>query len=52
MPFAYSALTRVWISDTDARGVVYHSRSMPSFAQARTEYHRHLGSLGIDGPST
>lgn len=52
MPFAYSALTRVWISDTDARGVVYHSRSTASVDQAQTEYPRHLGSLGIDGPST
>jgi acyl-CoA thioester hydrolase len=48
-PFKYSALTRVWFSDTDAQGVVYYGRYLPYFDHARTEYHRHLGSLGIDG---
>ncbi|MSO95132.1 MAG: acyl-CoA thioesterase [Thermoleophilia bacterium] len=48
-PFKYSALTRVWFSDTDAQGVVYYGRYMPYFDHARTEYHRHLGSLGIEG---
>jgi acyl-CoA thioester hydrolase len=42
-PFRYSALTRVWFSDTDAQGVVYYGRYMPYFDHARTEYHRHLG---------
>ncbi len=42
-PFGYSALTRVWFSDTDAQGVVYYGRYMPYFDHARTEYHRHLG---------
>src|SRR6186713_2889605 len=48
-PFKYSALTRVWFSDTDAQGVVYYGRYLPYFDHARTEYHRHLGSLGLDG---
>ena len=42
--FRYSALTRVWFSDTDAQGVVYYGRYLPYFDHARTEYHRHLGS--------
>jgi acyl-CoA thioester hydrolase len=48
-PFGYSALTRVWFSDTDAQGVVYYGRYLPYFDHARTEYHRHLGSLRVDG---
>lgn len=48
-PFKYSALTRVWFSDTDAQGVVYYGRYLPYFDHARTEYHRHLGSLGVVG---
>jgi acyl-CoA thioester hydrolase len=48
-PFKYSALTRVWFSDTDAQGVVYYGRYLPYFDHARTEYHRHLGSLAIEG---
>ena len=48
-PFRYSALTRVWFSDTDAQGVVYYGRYLPYFDHARTEYHRHLGlSLGLE----
>ena len=46
-PFKYSALTRVWFSDTDAQGVVYYGRYLPYFDHARTEYHRHLGTLGV-----
>jgi acyl-CoA thioester hydrolase len=46
-PFKYSALTRVWFSDTDAQGVVYYGRYLPYFDHARTEYHRHLGKLGV-----
>ena len=45
-PFKYSALTRVWFSDTDAQGVVYYGRYLPYFDHARTEYHRHLGRFG------
>ena len=45
-PFKYSALTRVWFSDTDAQGVVYYGRYLPYFDHARTEYHRHLGQVG------
>jgi len=48
-PFKYAALTRVWFSDTDAQGVVYYGRYLPYFDHARTEYHRHLGSLWTDG---
>jgi acyl-CoA thioester hydrolase len=48
-PYKYSALARVWFSDTDAQGVVYYGRYLPYFDHARTEYHRHLGSLAIDG---
>jgi acyl-CoA thioester hydrolase len=43
-PFKYSALARVWFSDTDAQGVVYYGRYLPYFDHARTEYHRHLGT--------
>ena len=48
-PFKYSALNRVWFSDTDAQGVVYYGRYLPYFDHARVEYHRHLGTLAIDG---
>ena len=48
-PFKYSALARVWFSDTDAQGVVYYGRYLPYFDHARTEYHRHLGWLTIPG---
>jgi acyl-CoA thioester hydrolase len=43
-PFKYSALARVWFSDTDAQGIVYYGRYLPYFDHARTEYHRHLHS--------
>jgi acyl-CoA thioester hydrolase len=46
-PFKYSAITRVWFSDTDAQGVVYYGRYLPYFDHARTEYHRHLGIPGL-----
>lgn len=45
-PFKYSAIARVWFSDTDAQGVVYYGRYLPYFDHARTEYHRHLGGSG------
>jgi len=48
-PFKYSALNRVWFSDTDAQGVVYYGRYLPYFDHARTEYHRHLGNLHVQG---
>jgi len=48
-PFKYSAVARVWFSDTDAQGIVYYGRYLPYFDHARTEYHRHLGSVGIEG---
>jgi acyl-CoA thioester hydrolase len=49
LPFKYSALARVWFSDTDAQGVVYYGRYLPYFDHARTEYHRHLGSFATPG---
>ena len=48
-PFKYSAIARVWFSDTDAQGVVYYGRYLPYFDHARTEYHRHLGRTGLEG---
>lgn len=48
-PFKYSALTRVWFSDTDAQGVVYYGRYLPYFDFARIEYHRHVGPLAVPG---
>lgn len=48
-PFKYSALARVWFSDTDAQGVVYYGRYLPYFDHARTEYHRHVGSVHVGG---
>jgi acyl-CoA thioester hydrolase len=46
-PFKYSALARVWFSDTDAQGIVYYGRYLPYFDHARVEYHRHLGPLDV-----
>jgi len=46
-PFRYSAVTRVWFSDTDAQGVVYYGRYLPYFDFARVEYLRHLGLVGL-----
>jgi len=43
-PFKFSALARVWFSDTDAQGIVYYGRYLPYFDHARTEYHRHLSN--------
>jgi len=48
-PFKFSALARVWFSDTDAQGVVHYGRYLPYFDHARTEYHRHLARFGVDG---
>jgi acyl-CoA thioester hydrolase len=48
-PFKFSAMTRVWFSDTDAQGIVYYGRYMPYFDHARTEYHRHLGRDELEG---
>jgi acyl-CoA thioester hydrolase len=49
-PFKYSALARVWFSDTDAQGIVYYGRYLPYFDHSRVEYHRHLGVRpGLDG---
>jgi acyl-CoA thioester hydrolase len=46
-PFRYSAVTRVWFSDTDAQGVVYYGRYLPYFDFARVEYARHLQTQGL-----
>jgi acyl-CoA thioester hydrolase len=46
-PFRYSAVARVWFSDTDAQGIVYYGRFLPYFDHARLEYHRHLGLLDV-----
>jgi acyl-CoA thioester hydrolase len=48
-PFRYAAFVRVGFSDTDAQGVVYYGRYMPYFDLARTEFHRHLGHVHLDG---
>jgi YbgC/YbaW family acyl-CoA thioester hydrolase len=48
-PFKYSALARVWFSDTDAQGIVYYGRYLPYFDHARTEYHRHLSEIPFTG---
>ena len=48
-PFKYSSIARVWFSDTDAQGIVYYGRYLPYFDHARTEYHRHLGRLALEG---
>jgi acyl-CoA thioester hydrolase len=47
-PFKYSALARVWFSDTDAQGIVYYGRYLPYFDHARTEYHRHLATAPFE----
>jgi acyl-CoA thioester hydrolase len=47
-PFKFSAQTRVGFSDTDAQGIVYYGRYLPYFDQARVEYHRKLGLLGME----
>jgi acyl-CoA thioester hydrolase len=47
-PFKFSAQTRVGFSDTDAQGIVYYGRYLPYFDQARVEYHRKLGVLGME----
>jgi acyl-CoA thioester hydrolase len=49
LPFKYSALARVWFSDTDAQGIVYYGRYLPYFDHARTEYHRHLHDAPFTG---
>jgi acyl-CoA thioester hydrolase len=46
--FKFSAQTRVGFSDTDAQGIVYYGRYLPYFDQARVEYHRSLGLLGME----
>ena len=46
-PFRFSAVARVWFSDTDAQGIVYYGRFLPYFDHARREYHRHLELLEV-----
>jgi acyl-CoA thioester hydrolase len=47
-PFKFASLTRVGFSDTDAQGIVYYGRYLPYFDDARVEYSRHLGLLGVE----
>src|SRR5207247_11188228 len=47
--FKNSARTLVWFSVTDAPAVGYYGRYLPYFDHARTEYHRHLGDVGLVG---
>ena len=44
-PFKYSALARVWFSDTDAQGIVYYGRYLPYFDHARVA----VAPLPLDG---
>jgi acyl-CoA thioester hydrolase len=48
-PFKYAAFARVGFSDTDAQGVVYYGRYLPYLDAARTEYHRHVGRVHLNG---
>ena len=40
---------RVYFSDTDAQGIVYHARYLDFAEHARTELARELGTSGLDG---
>jgi len=41
--YAYSHRLRVRFAETDAMGIVHHSRYLPYLEEARVEYLRHLG---------
>jgi len=41
--YAYSHSLRVRFAETDAMGIVHHSRYLPYLEEARVEYLRHLG---------
>lgn len=40
---------RVYFSDTDAQGIVYHARYLDFAEHARTELARQLGTSGLEG---
>lgn len=41
--YAYAHTLRVRFAETDAMGIVHHSRYLPYLEEARVEYLRHLG---------
>jgi acyl-CoA thioester hydrolase len=41
--YAYAHRLRVRFAETDAMGIVHHSRYLPYLEEARVEYLRHLG---------
>jgi acyl-CoA thioester hydrolase len=41
--YAYTHRLRVRFAETDAMGIVHHSRYLPYLEEARVEYLRHLG---------
>jgi acyl-CoA thioester hydrolase len=41
--YAFSHRIRVRFSETDAMGIVHHSRYLPYLEEARVEYLRHIG---------
>lgn len=41
--YAYAHTVRVRFAETDAMGIVHHSRYLPYLEEARVEYLRHLG---------
>ena len=45
--FTYSQ--RVYFSDTDAQGIVYHARYLDFAEHGRTEMARRLGTSGLEG---
>ena len=45
--FTYSQ--RVYFSDTDAQGIVYHARYLDFAEHGRTEMARQLGTSGLEG---
>lgn len=51
--YAYAHTLRVRFAETDAMGIVHHSRYLPYLEEARVEYLRHLGhpyaALRADG---
>ena len=41
--YEFSHIVRVRFSETDAMGIVHHSRYLPYMEEARVEYLRHIG---------
>ena len=46
--YAYAHTLRVRFAETDAMGIVHHSRYLPYLEEARVEYLRHLGHPYIE----